>query len=314
MKHMRDLGILVLVVSVLFGIPAPAFAQAGEAASSGNAEIDVVRKDVASSPTISANAARRLADLYRWYRVLWHQGYDMRAFDEVRDALFQATSTAAGRKAVDEGYRILETIQNDGEKVPSIAGDEDSKTSRTDWPLFHGIDSTQVGYSPDAGPSRGEMAWRFPKGLAWNARPHVEDGRVYLVSPSKDTLAYCLEEATGKVIWKGRKLGINLYEGTPGSQWTPSVSGERMAVRTGYWQTEQVVMLDRATGEKLDVVDAWKTTGGEADALVPYKRNHTWVFLADAHTGKALWQFDAVSAMLDEEEQSDGGEEEEQSR
>ena len=46
-----------------------------------------------------------------------------------------------------------------------------------------GTDGNQTGYSPDAGPSKGKIAWRVAKGNFWYATPVIENGKVYTAAP-----------------------------------------------------------------------------------------------------------------------------------
>ena len=42
-----------------------------------------------------------------------------------------------------------------------------------------GPSKTNRGTSRDAGPSEGKLAWRLPKGYAWDATPVIEDGKIF---------------------------------------------------------------------------------------------------------------------------------------
>jgi outer membrane protein assembly factor BamB len=95
--------------------------------------------------------------------------------------------------------------------------------------LFHG-GHDQAGYTNDPGPAQGKLAWRFPIGHAWYARPTVEGGRVYVASPGLVTIAYCLDEATGKVIWKAKQYGTSLYNEARVAS-TPVVLKDAIVVR-----------------------------------------------------------------------------------
>ena len=271
-----------------------------EFVSSGFEEIDASRRAVLQSATTEANAQWRRADLYRWYRVLWHQGVDMSSLDSVRLEFKKGNDTEGGRQAVDRGYALMEVIQADPKKIEEIRGQPGSGTSTTDWPFFHGVDGHQTGYSPDAGPSEGRVAWKFAKGFTWNGTPVIADGRVYLTGPSGDTVAFCLDEATGEVLWKGRRLGSALYHGGTGSKWAPVVTKDRISVRTGWWQSDYVLTFDRNTGEKLSTVPAGQAEGGRARSYMAYKHDHAAVVLADAESGRAIWRFEAGAAISGE--------------
>ena len=44
---------------------------------SGIDDIDKIRAEVRTTPTDASNVLSRRTALYRWWRLLWHQGYDM---------------------------------------------------------------------------------------------------------------------------------------------------------------------------------------------------------------------------------------------
>ena len=271
-----------------------------ELVSSGFEEIDASRQAVLRSATTEANAQRRRADLYRWYRVLWHQGVDMSSLDSVRLDFKKKNNTEDGRLAIDRGYALMEVIQADPKMIEEVRGQPGREPSRTDWPFFHGVDGHQTGYSPDAGPSEGRVAWKFAKGYTWNGTPVIADGKVYLTGPSGDTVAFCLDEATGTVLWKGRRLGTELYSGGTGSKWAPVVANDRISVRTGWWQSDYVLTFDRTTGEKLSNVPAGKAERGTAHSHMAYKLDHVAVVLVDAETSRAIWRFETGAAISGE--------------
>jgi hypothetical protein len=111
-------------------------------------------------------------------------------------ALFGLTSLHA-----EEAFHALEKIQSNPRFIRELRGTRhEPSPSTTDWPVFGG-NLEQTGLSPDAGPRTGEVAWKSPIGMAWHAAAAVKDGRVYIASPGVTTLAYCLDEKTGEVIW-----------------------------------------------------------------------------------------------------------------
>lgn len=261
--------------------------------SCGIADIDRIRADSRITPTDSSNIQSRRAAAYRWWRLLWHQGFDMNA--KGCDATWERVLSSDGDpsfKAVDAAFNALEDIMTRGELIPEIAGTPDDLTTKTqtDWPGYHGTDGSQTGYSPDAGPSRGRIAWRVPKGNFWYATPVVADGRVYTASPGADVIAYCLDENTGEVIWNGRQFGTQIYQ-TPGSIFSPVVTPDTVLITAGWWQPNSFHVLNRKTGKTVAKVSAGQIAGGNTKTLTAYKHNRWNVILADANSGKGVWQF-----------------------
>ena len=287
MHHARA---LVLVLGILIPTAAaPAFARAG----SGLADIDTVREEARSDPTTAETAAARRAALFGWWRLLWQQGFALEPFDTAADVLLNGDlQSPAVHRSIDAGFGILETIQASGRRVEERTGEPGRETTRTDWPGYHGPDGAQTGYSPDAGPSEGRLAWRFPKGYLWYARPVLQDGRVYAAAPGSDVIGYCLDQGTGEVVWRAREYRVEAYS-TPGSVVDPIVSTGRVILATGWTAAENLFVVDRATGSILDRLPAGSRPGGAGEHLAVYK--HVWrnVVLADAHTGHTVWRFPA---------------------
>jgi len=218
--------------------------------SSGIEDIDILRLEVNAYSTTAANAVSRRAALYRWWRLLWHQGIDLSVFDETAKALLEYDITAKESwAAIDQGYAILEKVSHAPLFIPSIEGTPGKSITRTNWPRYHGVDGSQAGFSPDAGPSKGELAWRFPKGYDSNARPVLEDGKVFISGSGIDAVCFCLEESSGEMIWKGRQYGIDFYQ-THGSKWDPVITNDLVLVRTGFFQ-EATCVFDKASGKSI---------------------------------------------------------------
>jgi outer membrane protein assembly factor BamB len=263
--------------------------------SCGIADIDQIRAGVLIMPTDPANVQSRRAALYRWWRLLWHQGYDMNA--KGRAATWETLLSgrdATALEAVDEAYAAMEDLMANGTIIPEVAGTPGSSgpVTSTDWPVYHGIDGNQTGYSPDAGPSKGRIAWRIAKGNFWYATPVIEDGRVYTASPGTDVIAYCLDETTGEVIWNGRQFGTQVYE-TPGSIFSPVVSSGKVLATTGWWQADRHFVLNKQTGITEAQLAAGDAAGGKAEEFMVYQHNRWNVILADATTGKGVWRFES---------------------
>lgn len=281
----------------------------GDEISCGIADIDLIRAEVRIKPTEASNVQSRRAALYRWWRLLWHQGYDMNTknYDATWERLLSSTDAAA-LEAVDEAYAAMEDIMANGTILPEVAGTPDASgpATRTDWPVYHGTDGKQTGYSPDAGPSKGRIAWRVAKGNFWHATPVIENGRVYTAAPGADVMAYCLDEKTGDVIWKGRQYGIQVYE-TPGSIFSPVVSSGKVLVTTGWWQANRHFVLNKQTGVTESQLAAGDVAGGNANEFMVYKYNRWNVILADATTGEGVWQFQSGGNLSGEPVLADNG-------
>lgn len=257
---------------------------------SGIADINQIRQEVKTTPTNKSNLLSRRTALIRWWRFLWHQGYDLSASNDTWNIVNNGGDHPGARNAVDQGYAALESILLNNALIPEVNGSPTGDTTQTDWPVYHGTDGRQTGYSPDKGPSEGEIAWRVPKGNFWNAKPVIENGRVYVASPGTDVFAYCLNEKTGKVIWNGRQYGEYIYT-TPGSIYTPVVTEKHVLLSTAWWQPETHFILNKDNGSHELHIPAGSGSGGASNDLWVYKFNRTLVVLADATTGEGVWKF-----------------------
>ncbi|MGI9242447.1 MAG: PQQ-binding-like beta-propeller repeat protein, partial [Verrucomicrobiales bacterium] len=289
----RSCLLIVFVGSALLDAAHADKADRAAQRSCGIADLDKIRTEVAAGPTGSSNVLSRRAAFYRWWRLLWHQGYDMNmnGYAAVWEKVLSSSGEMAYR-ALDDAYAALEDISAKRVIIEEVGGSLQGSgvVSRTDWPGYHGTDGGQTGYSPDAGPSAGKVAWRIAKGNFWYAAPVIEDGRVYTASPGADVIAYCLDEATGKVIWNGRQFGTQVYT-TPGSIFSPVVSARNVLVTTGWWQPDKHFILDRESGLTEAQLAAATVAGGQAVQFTVYKHNRWNVILADAVTGKGIWTF-----------------------
>jgi len=268
--------------------------------SCGIDDLDMIRHDLNESFTTASNATSRRAALYRWWRLLWRQGYDMSSFDATANKLIiNDDDTQIGQSSITEGYGVLEDLMANPEYITEITGTPGLYTTCTNWPGYHGTDGNQTGYSPDAGPSEGKLAWRFPLGYNWHLKPVISNGRVYAASPGLDVIAYCLDEKTGEVIWNGRQNGTHNYK-THGSRWDPVVSSDRVLIQTGWWQNEIMHVLDKNTGATKLVTNAGLVSGGFSSELMVYKRHRWWVILANSRTGTGIWQFNSGGILAGE--------------
>jgi outer membrane protein assembly factor BamB len=244
--------VLWLVVPVLAALPR--VEGVSPFVPTGIEEIDAMRKDFAVNPTTKANAVRRQSLIFSWVRLLVHRGVDITPFHEACAELKQWGPIEPSRyKAMEDAFHVLESIQSNPTFVEEVRGHGgEPPTTETDWPVFGG-NLEQSGFSPDVGPRTGTVAWQFPIGLSWYAAPAVEDGRVYIVSPGVTTLAYCLDEQTGEVIWTTPQNGLQIYS-TPRASSSPVIQKNHIVIRatSGSWEFEEkdrhIFYLDKKTG------------------------------------------------------------------
>ncbi|MCU0784010.1 MAG: PQQ-binding-like beta-propeller repeat protein [Verrucomicrobia bacterium] len=236
--------------------------RAAEFVPTGVSEIDAMRRDFAANPTTPDNAPRRHSLIFSWVRHLVHRGVDMSDFHEPcanfsRWGAIDPSRYPAMKEAVD----ALEKIQANPTFIKEVRGTRMSQSpTATDWPVFGG-NLEQSGCSPDSGPRTGNVAWRFPVGMSWYAAAAVEDGRVYVVSPGVTTLAHCLDERTGEVIWTTPQNGLQIYS-TPRASSTPVIQKDHIVIRatSGSWEFEEkdkhIYCLDKRTGKVVRQLDA----------------------------------------------------------
>lgn len=208
---------------------------------SGDQSIDRIRQEVLEEGTDGANYLERLAALTTWLHLLQRQGVDVSAYIPICDRL--AASAANGDQtglyaAVDDGFAVLGGLQAGATdaRSPDVRSGEagaghrlpgDSSELLCDWPVYGG-NVYHTGSIDEPGPREGRLAWRFPVGLAWYARPAVENRRVYAPSPGMRTLLYCLDLDSGACLWKTwRRWSSENLEGaclTTASYKTPAVA------------------------------------------------------------------------------------------
>ena len=254
------------LVHALAGLIALSFLttlRAGETfAPTGLPEIDGMRRDFAIHPTTPENAARRHSLIFSWVRHLVHRGVEMGDFHEPCAKFSKWGPIDLSRyDAMKEAFEALEKIQADPEFIEEVQGTVGTPSpTRTDWPMFGG-NLEQSGLSPDSGPRTGDVAWKFPIGMSWYAAAAVEDGRVYIASPGVTTLAYCLDEKTGKVIWTTTQNGLQIYS-APRASSSPVVQKDQIVLRgtSGSWEYEEkdkhVFIIDKKTGKVTRQLDA----------------------------------------------------------
>lgn len=105
----------------------------------------------------------------------------------------------------------------------------------------------------------GLLVWQFTTGGPIRIAPQIEDGRVYF--GSDDGHAYCLEAASGNLVWK--------FNAAPSTEL--AVGNGRMVSR---WPVRTGVLVDGGTAYLASGI--WATEG-------------IFVYALDAATGKTLW-------------------------
>jgi len=246
--------------------------------SSGSEDIDRMRAEVIESPTTGENYRERSIFMFNWLGSLQQQSADTHPFFDIDKAYsgLQAKVVngrgAAKEKAlrqmgelIDEGFQVLEEIQRtlkeQGPIYQPFKGDPKGFPKGGDmeaeWPMFQG-NKHNTGYTKAPGPKTGELAWKFPVGLGWYARPAVEGDRVYVASPGLHTTSLCLDMKTGKDIWKSTQshpmFGIYKY---PAIASTPVILDDRIVLREvnshggNEGQAKNLVYIDKKTGKTL---------------------------------------------------------------
>jgi outer membrane protein assembly factor BamB len=247
-------------------------------ATSGDTDIDRVREVVRTTPTTAENYRERSLLMFLWLAALQQQGANTHPFFDIDRKYYQLENAVLGQQGaareesmrqmgqtIDEGFARLEEIQlklkQDGMiHKPFTADPATAPTGgdmEADWPMFQG-NKHNTGHSTAPGPKTGELAWKFPVGLGWYARPAVEDGRVYVASPGMHTTSLCLDLETGKEIWKSAQthplFGIYKY---PAIMSTPVIAGDRIILREvnshggNEGQARNLVYVDKKTGKTL---------------------------------------------------------------
>ena len=285
----KSLGVKTIFILLFLTITYTGFAQNTDFKSCGINDIDQIRKEIKFQPTTAENVVIRRAALYRWWRLLWHQGYDMDAFDEVAEMLLNLpNSKQAGQQSTTLGFMKLEEMMSSGKKIPEIRGPKNTiLSSTTNWPLYHGTDATQSGYSPDNGPSSGNVLWKFPKSYGCDISPLIDSGRVYLPGIGDDVIAYCLDEISGKVIWKGHKYGSEFYHNISWNN-KAMLTENRLLVKTG----AGLKLFEKTTGKLLSQSQVSEENSRQ-ESIYPQilKKGLNNFLCIDAQTGKTIRKF-----------------------
>lgn len=238
----------------------------GDFISSGNPTIDRVRREITRSPTTPQNFGFRRSMAHMWARLLMCFGIDVspalsllgRGRLKVED--INPEDVDKHFRGVKRCLSKLDALQEDLlSKMPrSIRGSSDSTVSagtgtRT-WNLHRG-DTHNSGKTDESGPTLGRLAWKYAMGQTWYSRPAVADGLVYAASPGRSTIAYCLDEETGDVVWTSYQDALANRHFTARISSSIEIAGDYLLVReTGSWgnsapqQAVNVLYLDRDSG------------------------------------------------------------------
>jgi hypothetical protein len=234
-------------------------------------DINEIRAEIHYEPTSSATYQGRKAALYRWWRFMWRQGMDMTPFDSIANQLINVnTNTQEACQVVDAGFAKLESMIRNPKYIPLVKGSAVSGNhQKTDWPMYHSSDGSLRGFSPDPGPSKGSISWKFPKTNGWDASVVIENGLVFTSGAGSDVIAYCLDEETGKILWKGRQMSHGYY-GRPGSKTAPIVTEEDIVIKAGRF----LHFFDKETGKISNSENVRNIiSGGEANRPFLYYNN-----------------------------------------
>ncbi len=238
----------------------------------GDPQIDAVRAAMCQGPPSDLTGyCQALVMGNAWLHLLQRQGLDTSAVLPAYDALAVAAQTqdqAAALVAVAAFFASLERIAQERPSLVIQARDpalaSPSGAPPRPWPMYGG-DPGHRACRSEAGPSRGQRRWSHPLGLAWYAAPVVVDGRVHVASPGLRTLAWCLDLASGAVIWRCDRdwqlNGLRLGKGTvlPQSYTRQAVASQAVVLDESVVYAElgaqgrdrgqrHLLWIDRATG------------------------------------------------------------------
>jgi outer membrane protein assembly factor BamB len=216
--------------------------------------------------------------LYCWLGVLQQQGADTHPlfdFDSDCEPLQHRIVRGKGEakaqavkemcKVIDDAYPVMEEVQKKLKETGMIykpfvgtpEGLPKGGDMGADWPMFQG-NKHNTGYTKAPGPKTGELAWKFPVGLGWYARPSIEGNRVYVASPGLRTTSFCLDLETGKDVWSSTQrhpiFGIYKY---PAIMSTPVILEDKIILREvnshggNDGQARNLVYIDKKTGKTL---------------------------------------------------------------
>ncbi len=274
----------ILILMILAAALACRPLTAQDFVASGDPELDHIRTEITEIPTSRENFRLRALKMKLWVVTLQQQGARLDAYiridDGMRSEIWWNNTEGPGMdgtpqqftdkqmnklcRLVDEGYAVLDSIQQSlagTDPHPACAGiplpdPPPESMEEIPWAHYKGNENLS-GYTGAAGPVRGEKAWTFPVGLAWESKPAIEGDRVYLSSPGMRTVMYCLELETGRAIWKTLQeaeiMGDQLYN-TPSNQSSPvilekQVLFRQLGSRGNSGPAKHVVCVDKLSGK-----------------------------------------------------------------
>ncbi|QLE02462.1 PQQ-binding-like beta-propeller repeat protein [Galbibacter sp. BG1] len=257
--------------------------------SSGNEEIDSIRIEISLHPTNLDNALERKAVLYRWWRLLWRQGINLRDLDPIANNLINTSVKSQNDyKTIDIGFHHLEEIIRNPTYIKEVKGEPNhSGTTKNDWPFYHGTTTSQKGFSSDPGPTEGKISWKYPKTNGWDIAPVIENGKVYAAGAGNDVVAFCFDEKTGKTLWKGKQNSISYYNDS-GAQSAPYISEDRVFIKT----KRDLLVLNKANGKSLGKKEL-KQVKQKVNLKKPFPmvNNINYIDGIDRDTGEIGWRF-----------------------
>jgi outer membrane protein assembly factor BamB len=298
--------------------------------SCGDSEIDAIRREIRTSPTTEKHFGRRMGLLSSWFYLLQRRGADVGPALPAIEKL-QASLTM-GKPAVFAAMKELAAVLESLPLLPEVRPPH-SRTGRgsvgRDWPLYGG-DIHHSASTGEPGPVSGQVAWKFPVGVAWHGRPVVCEGQVYVASPGVRDYLHCLDLGSGRLVWKTtrdwpqgverlrRGAGNLLSQAyvTPSVACTPVVTGETIILNELGAQsldggTRSLTWVDRKSGKLLRRVAAGyadyrighAAMAGNSEVVVypnsiqiikaqpPQFAGHNRIVCRDAVTGAHLWDF-----------------------
>lgn len=248
------------------------------------ADLDAIRQEVSIIPTNPENVKSRRAALYRYYRFLWRQGMDMIVFDEFANTLLnESNESISAKRAIDNGFSALDELLANPKYIQEVKGSATIKeTTLTNWPVYHGVDGSQSGYSPDQGPSKGETVWKFPKTNGWTTAPIASGNQIFASGAGSDVIGYSLDSKTGKVNWKARYMAESFYH-TSSTRYNPVEVDDIVYFKIG----RRHHGFEKLSGKKIN----------DSNELI-LQTNNRYVALMSANGNKSIWFYQPEEGLI----------------
>jgi len=280
---MHQYALIIKLVSFLtlflFTHSSPLMAQMTAEYPSGDAELDRIRQEVKNCPTTRETFKVRAIKMKLWAVTLQQLGVRLDDYVEIDERLsklvrwnnlwnggipqkFTDKQMQNVCKVVDDGYAVLEKYQKTASSENAslaFTSDEEPIDPATQpeipWTAYKGNENLS-GYTGANGPTKGEKAWTFPVGLAWESKPAIEGNRVYLSSPGVRTIMYCVDLNTGEKIWDTKQIieimGDQLYH-APSNQSSPvilndSILFRELGARGNKGPSKHIVFVNKKSG------------------------------------------------------------------